>query len=285
MSQHDWRIPDYKHELASPSLSNSIDSRNSPLFSVWTAEQQAEKIDHDDDDLDTPGDDSLVLDTTGEEHSNPFEPSSENPEISLFQDTVSPLLLSTQPTFLQPIPEISTQPAPFGFLTFPMETLIAEDYQIALDPQPRNNPLEHNQIFTTQSSPLIDGSSTVHDESVTSYTPNAKLSSSRGMTRSDRIETSLNILRQGRINPVEFLMELVDVRNPKSAHFRGKLYSKMDKRLDELLDKIVQDPKGKAAIEDWFCKRSLRELPDAVEKENESPRKAREGNSRHYRPY
>ncbi|KAJ4463979.1 hypothetical protein C8J55DRAFT_494091 [Lentinula edodes] len=78
------------------------------------------------------------------------------------------------------------------------------------------------------------------------------LPSERGMSRAIRIQSSLDILRTGRISPVEFLTELLDVTNPRSAQFRGKLYSKTNKRVDDLLDKIVEDPMGEAMIEDWF---------------------------------
>ncbi|KAJ3864064.1 hypothetical protein EV359DRAFT_64307 [Lentinula novae-zelandiae] len=112
-----------------------------------------------------------------------------------------------------------------------------------------NSTTLHNSTAPDDSASLSlnRATSTVPDDSASFSLP-----SERGMSRAIRIQSSLDILRTGRISPVEFLTELLDVTNPRSAQFRGKLYSKTNKRVDDLLDKIVEDPMGEAMIEDWF---------------------------------
>ncbi|KAF8828208.1 hypothetical protein HHX47_DHR4000903 [Lentinula edodes] len=100
----------------------------------------------------------------------------------------------------------------------------------------------------------------IHNSTAPDDSASFSLPSERGMSRAIRIQSSLDILRTGRISPVEFLTELLDVTNPRSAQFRGKLYSKTNKRVDDLLDKIVEDPMGEAMIEDWFRRYGLRKV-------------------------
>ncbi|KAJ4479869.1 hypothetical protein C8R41DRAFT_498699 [Lentinula lateritia] len=120
-----------------------------------------------------------------------------------------------------------------------------------------NSTTLHNSTAPDDSASLSlnRATSTVPDDSASFSLP-----SERGMSRAIRIQSSLDILRTGRISPVEFLTELLDVTNPRSAQFRGKLYSKTNKRVDDLLDKIVEDPMGEAMIEDWFRRYGSRKI-------------------------
>ncbi|KAJ3933885.1 MAG: hypothetical protein NXY57DRAFT_996729 [Lentinula lateritia] len=146
-----------------------------------------------------------------------------------------------------------------------------------------NSTTLHNSTAPDDSASLSlnRATSTVPDDSASFSLP-----SERGMSRAIRIQSSLDILRTGRISPVEFLTELLDVTNPRSAQFRGKLYSKTNKRVDDLLDKIVEDPMGEAMIEDWFRRYGSRKRDSASSiscgKENIFPG-AGLGNAQYYR--
>ncbi|KAF5390003.1 hypothetical protein D9757_003858 [Collybiopsis confluens] len=256
MSRHEWKNSAYNHDFSASHSSFSF---------VWALEQMADRETE-------SAPTSSGLEETSESENSLVYNALYSPQTSLSSPVLSPLT-----SLLEPMVD-STQSSSFDYLFLPRQDSVTHNIQPTTSLQSRNNSVSEQELLTIAATPnLANVGNCVADSP----------ESSRGLSRSARIEASLNILRDGRINPVDFLAELIDVTNPKSAHTRGKLYSEKDKRLDRLLDKIILDPKGEAKVGDWFRRHALRKSNtptlDVVEKENHSPRKGE--TSRLYRPY
>ncbi|KAJ3992374.1 hypothetical protein F5050DRAFT_1811554 [Lentinula boryana] len=280
MSLHHWRTPLYSHERAAPSRSSYVTAGEKPLFSVSTAEELEQKQCGNIDPSHTlllpcPQDQNTEASTMSPRYSGsmtllhhfPFKDETEvNSTVGFCSAPLSSSVFLSPASLHQEFDEPMQGPMqvdpidhPFG-ITFPLG-VVPEDVTVFMpDPFKFESDYEHDK--TPLSLQLADLVSVIPTNSlVCSSTASEDFASSpseRGISRTNRIQSSLDILRAGRISPVEFLTEVLDVTNPRSAQFRGKLYSKTNKRLDDLLDKIVEDPMGEAMVEDWFRRHGSR---------------------------
>ncbi|KAJ3980079.1 hypothetical protein F5890DRAFT_787659 [Lentinula detonsa] len=272
MSLHHWRTPLYSHERAAPSRSSYVTAGEKPLFSVSTAEEPEQQICGNIDPSRTlllpyPQDQNTETSTASPRHSGsmtllqhyPFEDVTEvNSTVGFCSAPLSSsvFISSLHQEFEEPMGgHMQVDPIDHSFgISFP--TGVVPEDAIVFMPDPFKLESDYGHDKTPLSLQLADLVSVIPTNPlVCSSTASEDLASSpseRGMSRTNRIQSSLDILRAGRISPVEFLTEVLDVTNPRSAQFRGKLYSKTNKRLDDLLDKIVEDPMGEAMVEDWF---------------------------------
>jgi hypothetical protein len=74
----------------------------------------------------------------------------------------------------------------------------------------------------------------------------------RRMTRPQRVKVALAFLRDGRLSPVDFLIDILDSRRDEFGGYRDGLYKENSTRLGDLMDVIMSDPKGKRKLEEWM---------------------------------
>ncbi|KAJ3774309.1 hypothetical protein FB446DRAFT_729596 [Lentinula raphanica] len=278
-----FMIPTSSHERAAPSRSSYVTADENPTFSVSTEEydDQCENFqaqdtgseellptpqDHDTEAINSfhlcseslawlsrsPQGDTVLEDPTGLGDASHLSSSSE---------FISPI--SLQQEFEQPM----QVPMPLQLIDYScgLSFGFVPENDDAFIPNPFTLDYEHEHDKTSESLDMpmtnLDSATPTNAnfcDPTASEDLNLSLSVERGMSRTNRIQLSLDILRAGRISPVEFLTEMLDVTNPRSAQYRGKLYSRNNKRLDDLLDKIVEDPMGEVMVQDWFRRHSSR---------------------------
>jgi hypothetical protein len=72
------------------------------------------------------------------------------------------------------------------------------------------------------------------------------------MTRTQRIETVLTFLREGKLSPIDILIDVLDPSDEKHQSYHEELYKADASKLQVLLDNIMDDPKGKRKMDEWM---------------------------------
>jgi hypothetical protein len=72
------------------------------------------------------------------------------------------------------------------------------------------------------------------------------------MTRVQRLDIVLTFLREGKLSPVDLLIDVLDSSNGKHQSYRDELYKTDALKLHVLLDHITGDPKGKRKMDEWM---------------------------------
>jgi hypothetical protein len=62
---------------------------------------------------------------------------------------------------------------------------------------------------------------------------------------------AIKFLRAGRLSPMDLLSSVLDPRNQVDG-FRAQLFATGDNRLADLLNLVMEDPKGKGKVVDWM---------------------------------
>ncbi|KAJ4468833.1 hypothetical protein J3R30DRAFT_1611392 [Lentinula aciculospora] len=299
MSLHHWRTPLYSHERANPPRSSYVTAGEKPLFSVEIVEESEHDVNTNDEmlrsfhqDYDTEAYDASTYSSNSSLMPHYYHLKEEIPQAVDFHSASHLPSVFVSPSLHQEFEQVIEDPMQFSAvdyssgLSFPLG-ISPEDGNVFM-PNPFKFGCEHDKVPLGQSNLQMDNLLSATPTNTTIYALTASDDTSspsdRGMSRATRIQSSLDILRAGRISPVEFLTEVLDVTNPRSAQFRGKLYSKTNKRLDDLLDKIIEDPMGEMMIEDWFRKYDSRKKDATCEKENILSGLG-SGNAQYYRRY
>ncbi|KAJ8522779.1 hypothetical protein ONZ45_g630 [Pleurotus djamor] len=92
-------------------------------------------------------------------------------------------------------------------------------------------------------------------------------SSSTRMSRTQRLEMALKILRQGRLAPIDLLLEVLNPRKWSNDQYRSGLFAKAPEKLVELLDLVLESPKGAATLKDFMRPHALETVTAEVYKE------------------
>lgn len=103
---------------------------------------------------------------------------------------------------------------------------------------------------------------------ITLGTPAPKATRSRGndrLSRHERIQSAIDILRAGRVSPMDFLNAIADAESDRYKMHKKYLYSKNGKaKLRELLDNIMEDKRGKGIILEWMEPHALQQVSQRI---------------------
>lgn len=99
----------------------------------------------------------------------------------------------------------------------------------------------------------------------------ASVLSSRA-TLDERFDTIIKILRERRLSPVDFLVEILDPFS-KYHDIRTKLYSRTPQKVEKLLELISKDSQGLAVMSKWLRPLALKIVQETVDEEMETVKK------------
>ncbi|KAF9501405.1 hypothetical protein BDN71DRAFT_702601 [Pleurotus eryngii] len=72
------------------------------------------------------------------------------------------------------------------------------------------------------------------------------------LTRSNRVDLALTLLQDGDIDFAEFLIDVLDPSRPEFSTCQDQLYEGSQTQLSNVLDVIIQHPRGKQQLKDWI---------------------------------
>jgi hypothetical protein len=93
-------------------------------------------------------------------------------------------------------------------------------------------------------------------------------------SRSQRFEDVPDILREGRLSPLDLMVELLDVSNLKYWAYRNELYKEENKKLRQILDLIFSSGLGKEKLKEWMLPHALEVICGKVSDEMDVVREA-----------
>ncbi len=120
--------------------------------------------------------------------------------------------------------------------------------------------LDPNKHFLYSSMPLSDPS--IARRGVGSH-------SSR-MSRTERIEKALGLLKDGRLSPFDLVLEVLDDENAKYTGYRNELYKVGNQKLSKILDSILATDSGKQKLWSWMRPHALKIVCEVIDEEMDS---------------
>lgn len=156
----------------------------------------------------------------------------------------------------------------------PNETLEAAEarYDAEFEAYTQNLPVSPTQATSHPLSPSFESA----DEAVGDSEPHndwIEMSNSSYIPTSGRappipyrmkITTALADIRRGRVSPSELLCEVLDPQNTEHDAYRREFYKEDNPLMENLLDLMMQDPKGKAKLMAWMQPHALELMCDTV---------------------
>jgi hypothetical protein len=93
------------------------------------------------------------------------------------------------------------------------------------------------------------------------------------MTRGERVSAALTFLREGKLSPIDLLIDVLNPSDEKHQYYRQALYKADASKLHILLDHIIADRNGKQKMDEWMAPHAVDYTCEVVDAEMEAMKK------------
>lgn len=90
------------------------------------------------------------------------------------------------------------------------------------------------------------------------------------MSREERIQEVLTLLKDGNLSPFDVILEVLDEANPGYSSYRNELYKEGNRKLSTILDCILTTESGKQKLWSWMRPNALMCISDTIDTEMDS---------------